>query len=374
MAAIAVLTPLAAVSCAPDPGSPKGPPTAPDSPAAIAVDPDGTVHLPAMTAPFSQFASPQARQAFVEWVEWNKRFGDLRTRNNNLADIPAIREKSAEHIQPMLDRSLAAYPVTIEIREIGGIYAEIITPKGGVSAANKDRALVNVRSISTITDAGAHTLGRLESIPIAATARITVIALGNRDGADYKFPQASADIAKAYRVLLRRYKPGNIGFFGSSRGGLQVAQSLAWFQKEGLPRPGAAALLCSGATGWMEGDASYVAQALDGFSPLPETPLRAVQNGVYHRDADLRDPLVAPGWTQTVLKKFPPTLLISGSRDSALSSVLYTHETLVDLGVAADLHVWEGLNHDFFYDIRLPESVEAYKVIARFFDRHLGSK
>jgi acetyl esterase/lipase len=57
-----------------------------------------------------------------------------------------------------------------------------------------------------------------------------------------------------------------------------------------------------------------------------------------------------------------------------MSSAIYTHSQLVKLGVDADLHVWEGLFHGFFYNPDVPESRDAYNVIVKFFDRHLGAK
>ena len=48
-----------------------------------------------------------------------------------------------------------------------------------------------------------------------------------------------------------------------------------------------------------------------------------------------------------------------------------THSQLVKLGVEADLHLWEGVEHVFIWDPELPESREAYDVIVRFFDEHL---
>jgi acetyl esterase/lipase len=44
----------------------------------------------------------------------------------------------------------------------------------------------------------------------------------------------------------------------------------------------------------------------------------------------------------------------------------------VKLGVEADLHVWEGLFHGFFYNADVPESRDAFNVMIKFFDRHLG--
>jgi hypothetical protein len=42
------------------------------------------------------------------------------------------------------------------------------------------------------------------------------------------------------------------------------------------------------------------------------------------------------------------------------------------LGVDAELHVWEGLEHGFFWASDLPQSREAYDVTVKFFDQHLG--
>jgi acetyl esterase/lipase len=88
----------------------------------------------------------------------------------------------------------------------------------------------------------------------------------------------------------------------------------------------------------------------------------------------MKDPLVAPGWHLDVLAKFPPTLLISGTRDIAMSSLIYTHTQLVKAGADADLHLWDGVDHDFFADVDLPESKEAFSVMVKFFARHLGKK
>ena len=92
----------------------------------------------------------------------------------------------------------------------------------------------------------------------------------------------------------------------------------------------------------------------------------------YYKGIDLQDPLVNPGDHDEIMRRFPPTLLISGTRDYLLSSVVSTHSQLVRLGVPADLHVWEGMQHAFFYYPELAESREAYRVISQFFDRYLG--
>jgi monoterpene epsilon-lactone hydrolase len=54
--------------------------------------------------------------------------------------------------------------------------------------------------------------------------------------------------------------------------------------------------------------------------------------------------------------------------------VVQTHSELVRLGVEAELHVWEGLGHAFFFNPELPQSREMYDVTVKFFDKHLGKE
>jgi len=54
------------------------------------------------------------------------------------------------------------------------------------------------------------------------------------------------------------------------------------------------------------------------------------------------DPLVAPVVSLDVLSKFPPSLLITGTRDLALSAAVYTHSRLIKAGANAELHVWDA--------------------------------
>jgi acetyl esterase/lipase len=92
----------------------------------------------------------------------------------------------------------------------------------------------------------------------------------------------------------------------------------------------------------------------------------------YFSGTDPKDPLVSPINSPEMLAKFPPTLIITGTRGFEMSSALYTHEQLVKVGVDTELHVWEGLFHGFFYNADVPESKDALNVIINFFDHHLG--
>ena len=93
----------------------------------------------------------------------------------------------------------------------------------------------------------------------------------------------------------------------------------------------------------------------------------------YFAGTDPDDPLIAPVKHPDVLARFPPTLLITGTRDFALSNTLHTNIELTKAGVETRLYVWDGLFHGFFYNPNVPESQDAYRIIVRFFSQQLGS-
>ncbi|KAA1189605.1 alpha/beta hydrolase [Pseudohalioglobus sediminis] len=279
-------------------------------------------------------------------------------------DVPEQRAILDEHFYaPRIAIARQRYPVTETPLEINGVYTEVFTPAGGISPANAGRVLINLHGGAFTY--GARSGGRLESIPVAATAGMKVISVDYRQGPEHRFPAASEDVATVYRHLLQTYAPENIGIFGCSAGGLLTAQSVAWFDANDLPQPGAIGIFCSGAGQYGTGDAAVITRAFG-------TALGEDGEVAYFEGQDLGDPLVLPQDHPALLARFPPTLLITSTRDGALSTAAITHQRLVGAGVRANLHVYEGLHHFFFADTDLPESEHLFQVIARFFDSELG--
>jgi acetyl esterase/lipase len=183
------------------------------------------------------------------------------------------------------------------------------------------------------------------------------------------FPAASEDVAAVYRALLTQYPARNIGIYGCSAGGVLTCEAVAWFIAKNLPLPGAIGTFC-GSVAELDGDSATVAPVLNG-NPAPTSPLK-LTDLPYFKGAKPADPLVFPASSPALLAKFPPTLLITGTRDLTMSSVVQSQRLLADAGVDAELHVWDGMWHSFFSDPEMPESREAYAVMAKFFDRRLG--
>jgi acetyl esterase/lipase len=325
------------------------------------VKPDGTVTAPALAIPYSAFASPQARAFFPKMLAAGAKAPPL--------DAP-IAQSRAFYDRMNSDRAAhmrKIYPVTIHSETIDGVGADVVLPAQGVSAANRDRVLINLHGGGFLW--GAHSGALVESIPIASLGRIKVIGVDYRQGPEHTFPAASEDVEKVYRALLKQYKPADIGIYGCSAGGILTAETVARLITDRMPLPGAIGTFC-GSLVTLDGDSSYVAPLLNGQG-VPAQPLQLTALP-YFRGANPTDPLVQPGLSPPLLSKFPPTLLITGTRDMAMSSVVHSQALLANAGVEAELHVWEGMWHSFFSDPELPESRQAYAAIVTFFGKRLA--
>ena len=329
--------------------------------AKVTVEANGTVEVPAQSVPMSAFLSPEAKAYVTQHLK------DMQN--------PEIVKQDAgvpRFMKPYLKRDHELFAVGRKDEKVGGVHVYVYTPTAGISPSNKDRVLINLHGggFSGCWPGCAE----LESIPVAALGKIEVVSVDYREGPEYKFPAASEDVASVYREILKSHKPQDIGIYGCSAGGMQTAMSVAWFQTHSLPTPGAIGIFCASAGGAFGGDALYTAVPL-GEARLTPSKARATAPPAlsYFSGTDPKDPLVSPINSPEILAKFPPTLIITGTRGFEMSAAIYTHEQLVKLGVDAELHVWEGLFHGFFYNMDVPESKDALNVMVRFFDRHWGS-
>jgi len=326
-----------------------------------AVNADGSVSTPVATIPFSSFASPQARAFFPQMIAAGSKAPPLS------APIAQSRDFYDRLNSARAARMEKVYPVTTHRETIGGVGADVVLPAQGIASRNRRRVLINLHGGAFLW--GAHSGALVESIPVASLGRIKVVSVDYRQGPEHVFPAASEDVEAVYRALLKQYPANNIGIYGCSAGGVLTGEAVARIITAKLPAPGAIGTFC-GSISEMGGDSTYTAPLLDGERPSTR-PLK-LADLPYFKGASDSDPLVFPANSPALLKKFPPTLLITGTRDFTMSAVLHSHALLVAAGVDAELRVWDGMWHSFFSDPDMPESREAYAAMVSFFERKLG--
>lgn len=329
----------------------------------------GIRHVQAFDLPVSPYLSAEAKASVANAIA----HGDPTAKMDNgtlLKALPELRQGTEAWAAGEVAALQKRYPVTLHQETWNGVRVVRVQPRSAPTTPAHQRLLIELHG-GAFVFGSASSLGLMEAIPLAAMTGATVVAVEYRMGPEHRFPAASEDVAAVYRAALERFPARHIGLFGCSAGGVLTGESLAWFAREKLPMPGAAGLFCAGGDARYGGDTRYVAAALnDALLPHADGTLPIAED-LYYGDVDFRDPLVSPVFSDAVLAQFPPTLFITATRAAELSNVAYTHSRLVDLGRTSDLHVWDGLGHAFHLDARLPESQQAYRVMARFFARHL---
>lgn len=269
-------------------------------------------------------------------------------------DLAAIRAHYDAFNRRHLETALAHYPVEIAASEIAGVRVDIVTPAEGVSG---NRTLLCLHGGAFMWGRGAGAL--LEAVPVAATARMRVIAVEYSLAPEKVFPVAVEEVISVYRALCEAQAPGSIGIYGCSAGAALTAQSVARMIADGVAVPGAIAMLCAAGLP-IDGDSAAGDATAVSFADLP-----------YFMGADPHDPLLFPGEHPGMLAQFPPSLLVTGSRDFAASSVTVMHRRLLAAGAEASLLHFDGMWHAHHMATTLPESRETFAAMARHFGKHL---
>jgi monoterpene epsilon-lactone hydrolase len=334
----------------------------------------GEIHVPAFDFPESSFLSADTKSELKLRRTNQHRQACPSLEEATAAEAPAIRKCQAEayYETESYQRLRKLYDVELKPQEMGGVDTEVFTPTQGILRRNRKRVLINVHGGNFY--GGSRTISHMESIPIASIGRIKVVSVDYRMAPEHAFPAASEDVAAVYRALLKDYAPKNIGIYGCSAGGTLAAEAVAWFVEKKLPVPGAVGMF--GGTGRLalinNGDSAGLAYKVYKTSSVAPDEIRLPPNS-YFRGADLANPLVSPIDSPSMRSKYPPSLLLSGSRSFEASALMDANNRLALSGVNSRLHLWDGLGHCFYLEPGLPESRQAQTIIFQFFDKNLGT-
>jgi acetyl esterase/lipase len=327
-------------------------------------EPNGDTRVPAFVLPASDLLSSEAVAAQRARASMQP-FDAV----GQEPDIAVRREQINAFARPAADRLREQFAVTIASDTIGGV--DVLDVTWAAGNHDPERVLINLHG-------GAFTVGwdgiaLMESIPLAVLGGYRIVSVNYRMAPEHAHPAGVEDVAAVYSALLERYHPGHIGIYGGSAGGLLTAQAAAWLPAHGLPQAAAVGIFGAGAVPFGSGESAYVAGYIDGsFPPPPPDGSDGIDmTRGYFAGHDPRDPSVSPGYHLDVLAKFPPTLIITGTRALDLSPAIYTNSQLLKAGVRSTLIVGEGMGHCYYYNLALPEARDAYAAIVAFFRDNL---
>jgi len=317
-------------------------------------DPDGTAHITRIV-PMPSTISPEAQQ----WL------ASLTQNKGGQQTLAERRARTDEWRRFGSGEARKYYPANVEETTTAGVRTDIITPLT-MPEANRSRVLINLHGGGFNSDSGSL----IEGIPIANLARTKVVSVYYRLAPENPFPAAVDDVVAVYKELLKTYKPGSIGIFGTSAGAILTVEVAVRLKQLGLPLPAAMGIF-SGL-----GDFSRIGDSRQLFTlnglPGEMQPIdpHHLPDDQYVGKTDREDPVLSPLFAD--LHGMPPSLLVTSTRDILLSDTTTLHRALLRSGVDARLVVFEALPHAFWYHFQLPETKEALEVMAKFFDERLA--
>jgi len=254
-------------------------------------------------------------------------------------------------------------PNTIEETKIAGVPVRIVTP-ANLADANKDKVLIDLHGGGFNSDSGSYT----ESIPIAYYTKMKVVAVLYRLAPESPFPAAVDDSVAVYMSLLQTYRPDHVIIYGTSAGAILTAEVAARLKQIKAPMPAALGIFSGMGDFARDGD-SIAMYALRGLSGHLDPPSPGAHDPEYVGTTNPKDPVLSPIYGD--LHGLPPTLFITSTRDLLLSGTVNLHRAYLNAGNDAHLIVYDALTHAFWYDPKLPESIEANHLMADFFVKHL---
>lgn len=340
-------------------GCQQAPPPAAQAPAATAdgatFDADGTAHI-TRVVPMPSTVSPEA-QKYLEGLTHRNKAGP-----ESLEDR---RKRTDEWRTKQSAEAKRLFPVKVEETNTAGVRTDIITPLD-MPAANRDRVLINLHGGGFNSDSGSL----IEGVPIANLAKIKVVSVYYRLAPENPFPAAVDDVVAVYKELLKTYKPKKIGIFGTSAGATLTAEVASKLKQADLPMPGALGMF-SVHPDYSRPTDSQEIFALEGLPGRlsPRDPNKPPEDA-YAASTDRKDPVLSPIFAD--LKGWPPSLLVTSTRDLLLSDTTMFHLALTKAGVQAQLLVYEALPHAFWYHYELPETTDTLSRMAKFFVDKLG--
>lgn len=297
------------------------------------------------------------------------------TVEESIAATPQTVEQWRDYIQQRnadqkkkIKKMRKQFNVHVELLDIAGVTVRKITPES-LSQEFKDKVYIDVHGGAYVLFGGLPSIE--EGILIAHRLGIVVLSVDYRMPPSSPAPAALHDVLAVYKDVLTSYSADNIFVGGTSAGGgliLAVTQQLI---KDDIAPPRA---LYAG-TPWADltktGDTLFTNEGVDRILVTYDGQLASAAK-LYASGKPLDDASISPLYGS--FEGFPPTFLLTGTRDMFLSDTVRVNRKIRDSGGDTVLEVFEGMSHaDYLIAYETPESIAAYRAIKQFFSQHTAS-
>ena len=269
------------------------------------------------------------------------------------------REQQATAPVPADDPVVLKFKPTLRRLALNGVPALEIKPKGW--RENK--------KILVYAHGGCYVFGTANSsldaiVPLAHEVGIRAISIDYTTAPFAKWNDITDQIIKVVSTLVSQgYKMNDIALFGDSAGGGLVAAVTLKMRDKGMRLP-AALLLWSPWTDVTETGDTYT--TLKNEDPWYVYDLFSKPCANAYADArDQKHPYVSPVYGDFE-KRFPPTLIQVGTKETFLSNSVRLYQKLDTGGNEVRLDVYEGMPHVFPRAYHLPEAESAIRKAGRF--------
>ena len=259
-----------------------------------------------------------------------------------------------------------AWSITIEKSEINGVVVRYVIPVE-VDKDFENTWFIHVHGGAYVLNGGKA--GTNEAVIIAKYLKVPIISIDYRMPPDYPFPIGLDDIVNAYEGIQNKYPKHKLVMGGTSAGGGLTISSIQQLIQRGTKLPSALFLGTPGSDLTKTGDSYYINSGLDRILGSYEGLMEAAVN-LYANGEDLSNPLISPVYGN--FSDFPPSFLISGTRDLLLSNTIRVDMKMRESGVITELLVIEAHSHgDYLLVHHAPESQLAFKDLGVFLKKYI---
>ena len=320
--------------------------------------PERSLPVPSTVSPVLQRVIAQPLTAAIEAI---------RTAPADLAAWRQLIATSDAANRENLSRLRQLCPVTVTPESIAGIPCYRVVPPA-IAPANQQRLLVHCHGGAYVLASGELCIG--EAILAAYYGQIPVLSIDFRQAPDHPCPAPVEDVVQVWQAILQNYPPRCLGMFGTSAGGGLVLATLLKLKELKLPLPGAIAALSPWADLSKTSDSLFTHEYVDEIA-ISYDGLFAGMAQLYAGGRDLTDPLLSPVYGD--FTGFPPTFLISGTRDLLLSDTVRVQRKLRKANIPVNLQLFEGLSHaEYLYVFESLETQEVFTEMQVFFHQYLS--